>query len=290
MNTQCFGIFSKICKAPLTIGKLLILLILSVGLAQTAHAVAIQEWLFDQPPVGATFSTVNQVSGGATPLQQQHTTGNTYVNLQVAGGAFAQSTGMLDLHLTKDSASGTGGIVWSSITQFTIELWVNPASKTAGTIMDVFSYGSNIMRLTATATGYKLAAYLYNGTYLSAISSATTISSNTWTQLAMTWDGNTLKTYENGILDVSLVTGATTLTGGTGLDIGASGTGGQNQYYGYIDEMRVSNVALLPGTGTGINQLAWNASLVTVPEPSAVVCLLSALGALSVWKIRRKAA
>jgi hypothetical protein len=32
-----------------------------------------------------------------------------------------------------------------------------------------------------------------------------------------------------------------------------------------IDELRISNVALLPGSGTGVNQLAWNAQLATPP-------------------------
>ncbi|MEO6845733.1 MAG: LamG-like jellyroll fold domain-containing protein, partial [Chthoniobacterales bacterium] len=271
-------------KSPVT--YLTFMALATMAFLGSTHAATIQEWLFDQTPVGAAFATVNEVPGGATPFQQQNVT-NTYLNLQVPGGKFPQSTGMLDLHLAKNSASGTGGIVWSSITQFTIELWVNPATMTTGTSMDVFNYGSQIMRLTSTGSGYKLAAYLFNGGFIAATSTATNIPSNTWTQIAMTWNGSTLITYENGIQDISVPTGVTTLTGSTSLSIGASGTGGQGQYYGYIDEMRVSNVALLPGTGTGVNELAWNASLVAVPEPGTTALLLGA-GGLMAWVVRRK--
>jgi hypothetical protein len=50
-----------------------------------------------------------------------------------------------------------------------------------------------------------------------------------------------------------------------------------------VDEIRISNVALLPGNGTGNGELAWNASL--VPEPSTLGLLL--LGGLTMLSRRR---
>ncbi|MEO6847126.1 MAG: LamG-like jellyroll fold domain-containing protein, partial [Chthoniobacterales bacterium] len=110
---------------------------------------------------------------------------------------------------------------------------------------------------------------------------------NAWSQIAMTWDGTTLKSYVNGILNGSAAAVTTVTPGSTSFSIGASSTTGASQFFGNIDEIRVSNVALPPGTGTGVNQLAWNASLVAVPEPGTTALLLGA-GGLMAWVVRRK--
>ncbi|MEO6847125.1 MAG: LamG-like jellyroll fold domain-containing protein [Chthoniobacterales bacterium] len=270
-------------KSPITFLAFIVSYMAFLG---SIHAATIQEWLFDQPPVGATFATVNQVPGGATPSQQENVT-NTYLNLQVPGGKFPQSTGMLDLHLAKNSATGPGGITWSSLTQFTIELWVDP-NGTAGT-EDAINYNGQIIRLVYNgSTGYTMQSYLLGSSgYIGTTIGGNIVLKNTWSQIAMTWDGATLKSYVNGILNGSAAAVTTVTPGASSFTIGASGTGGQNQYYGYIDEMRVSNVALPSGTGTGVNELAWNASLVAVPEPGTTALLLGA-GGLMAWVVRRK--
>lgn len=50
-----------------------------------------------------------------------------------------------------------------------------------------------------------------------------------------------------------------------------------------IDELRISDVALLPGGGTGVGELAWNTSL--VPEPETAILL--GLGLVCLFRRRR---
>jgi hypothetical protein len=55
-----------------------------------------------------------------------------------------------------------------------------------------------------------------------------------------------------------------------------------------IDELRFSDAVLLPGNGTGINELAWNASLAALnPEPATALSLLATCGLVG-RRLRRR--
>src|SRR5690242_13881821 len=99
----------------------------------------------------------------------------------------------------------------------------------------------------------------------------------------MTYDGFTNRIYVNGTLDGTAIGGALHALandGGNRLEIaGYSPSGTALFYHGALDEIRVSDVALIPGAGTGKNgELAWNATL--VPEPSMLRFLSASLGLL----------
>ncbi len=71
----------------------------------------------------------------------------------------------------------------------------------------------------------------------------TPVSASTWTHLALTYDGSTLRYYVNGIQVSSQPQGGNLLTSTNPLQIGGDSYLGQN-LYGVIDEVRIYNVAL----------------------------------------------
>jgi dihydrofolate reductase len=69
------------------------------------------------------------------------------------------------------------------------------------------------------------------------------LAANTWTHLAMTYDGTTLKIYVNGTLVTSTAQSGTIVASTNPLQIGGDSTYGQ-YFRGMIDEVRVYNIVL----------------------------------------------
>jgi hypothetical protein len=72
---------------------------------------------------------------------------------------------------------------------------------------------------------------------------AAQLAASTWTHLAMTYDGATLKIYVNGTLATSTPQSGTMTASTNALQIGGDTTYGQ-YFKGLIDEVRVYNIAL----------------------------------------------
>jgi hypothetical protein len=131
-------------------------------------------------------------------------------------------------------------------TGMTLELWVNPSAlsgwrtallKEAPSGLSYSLYGhDNVPRPAATVnTG---------GTDQSAVDSSP-LALNTWTHLATTYDGATLRLYVNGVQvgNVAVTGSLTTSTGA--LRIGGNAIWGE-YFSGLIDEVRIYNRALTP--------------------------------------------
>ncbi|MEY2408003.1 MAG: hypothetical protein QOF48_673, partial [Verrucomicrobiota bacterium] len=72
----------------------------------------------------------------------------------------------------------------------------------------------------------------------------TSLQPGVWYHVAGVWDGAQLKVYVNGVLDGAIASATNPKAGNTPLLIGSSGnTSPQTVFAGYIDEMRVWNVA-----------------------------------------------
>lgn len=121
----------------------------------------------------------------------------------------------------------------------------------------------------------------------------------TWTHIAVTYDGSNaaanaiIKIYVDGVEQASITnhsihnsvpTSDGVLRGnirsGTGdVVLGSSDSRFLNTNAPFfIDEVRISDEALLPGSGSGLNELAFNANLSPVPEPSTLIfCALALL-------------
>ena len=84
----------------------------------------------------------------------------------------------------------------------------------------------------------------------SVINSTTTISTGTWTHVAITRSGSTMRQYINGVQDATTATAGAVLDFGgcpvyvgTDIDVGCSSNTG-NYYDGRVDEWRAYNRAL----------------------------------------------
>jgi hypothetical protein len=126
---------------------------------------------------------------------------------------------------------------------FTLAAWVNPASAAT-------DFRSIVTKNYTYYLYASVAGYCGDGSPLGGFSEATAITAcqpaplpaNTWTHLAVTYDGSTLTLYRNGVAVVtSNFSGALSPSTGT-LQIGASQYG--EYFQGLIDEVRIYNRAL----------------------------------------------
>jgi hypothetical protein len=131
-------------------------------------------------------------------------------------------------------------------TAMTLEAWVYPTAVSA-TWRDVVYKATDNYYLEATTTqgvGFPAAAGTFGGNDVQAYGTAT-LALNTWSHLAATYDGSTLRLYLNGTQVGSLAqTGAMTPSASP-LTIGGDSIFGQ-YFQGTIDEVRVYSATLTP--------------------------------------------
>lgn len=159
-------------------------------------------------------------------------------------------------------------------TPFTVECWVYPVTQLNGTgiITGSFPGSGNIPFVIAGATslassngsGSFLSAGYFNGSsYQMVIQTATSLTLNTWSHIALSYDGTTARLFLNGI-QLGSVTGAwTTAAIQSPLYIGRRwDTGGTLSFFnGYITNVRFVN---------GISQYGQNFTPVTTQALSTV--------------------
>jgi hypothetical protein len=163
---------------------------------------------------------------------------------------------------------------------WTFEAWVCPtASMTDNWIMQTNDSGS--MRLRIFTSGY-LGFYTDtggSGGVAVQLNSTTVVTVNAWSHVAATYDGTTLKLWQNGVQSASLVTTLTNGSSAIGATIG-NASGGSRAFTGYISNARiVKGVAVYTGTFTPpTNNLTTtqssgtNISAITAGQTSLLTC------------------
>jgi glucose/arabinose dehydrogenase/chitodextrinase len=128
----------------------------------------------------------------------------------------------------------------------TLEAWVYPTAVT-NAWRDVVYKGDDNYYLSATSTNGSrpVGAAIFSGSYGETLGTAP-LTTNTWTHLATTYDGQTLRLYVNGTEVASKGQSGTIRTSTNPLQIGGDAFYGQ-YFAGRIDEVRIYNQALTQG-------------------------------------------
>ena len=168
----------------------------------------------------------------SAPLFQFTTEGNA--QLSTAQAKFG--TASLELDGTDDYIETTTNLDLSS-TDFTIDLWIRPDNVTG--YKGIWQSGTS-----TTMQSYLLGNAVYWSVNPSTIiTTAVTVNANEWTMLSYERQGNTHRIYKNGTLADTVSTGNKQDNGP--FSIGKNGFGDFN---GYIDEVRVSDIARYTGS------------------------------------------
>jgi Concanavalin A-like lectin/glucanases superfamily/Domain of unknown function (DUF1929)/Bacterial Ig domain len=125
----------------------------------------------------------------------------------------------------------------------TLEAWVNPLTVSS-TWRDVIYKGNDnyYLSATSTSTGKPAGGGTFGATTVETYGTVA-LPVNTWTHLAVTYDGATLRLYVNGVQVSSLARTGNLVTSTNPLQIGGDSLFGQF-FQGMIDDVRVYNVAL----------------------------------------------
>ena len=131
-------------------------------------------------------------------------------------------------------------------TAMTLEAWVKPSVVTSAW-RDVIYKGDDIYWLEATSDSNKVPAGggKFGKPYTETAYGTAALAVNTWTHLAVTYDGATLRLYVNGVQVSSKAQTGNLVTSTHPLQIGGDSIYGQ-YFQGTIDEVRIYNVMLLP--------------------------------------------
>jgi glucose/arabinose dehydrogenase/PKD repeat protein len=125
----------------------------------------------------------------------------------------------------------------------TLEAWVYPTAVSSAW-RDVVYKGDDNYYLSATSTNSSrpVGGAVFSGSYGEAVGQAA-LATNTWTHLAMTYDGQTLRLYANGTEVSSKQQTGSIRTSTNPLQVGGDAFYGQ-YFAGRIDEVRIYNQAL----------------------------------------------
>ena len=131
--------------------------------------------------------------------------------------------------------------------QFTFETWIRPRSAQCSTILSrgdgadlaatdyIFQVGTD-----GTDCGVMNLALMVGGAWTR---SASTVPTNEWTHVAVTYDGATNRYYINGVLDHAVAAPGSPYQSNSELFIGRQGSAGDRYFDGALDEVRMWNTA-----------------------------------------------
>jgi len=125
----------------------------------------------------------------------------------------------------------------------TLEAWVNPSTLSGGDGREVI-YKDDYFLEAAYPKGGRPAAGGTFGAATVTVGGTTALTRNTWTHLAATYDGSSLRQYVNGVQVASVARNNNLATSTRPLEIGGDAMVGQ-YFAARIDDVRIYDVALM---------------------------------------------
>jgi hypothetical protein len=161
----------------------------------------------------------------------------TVGSAQISTSVKKYGTGSLSFNGSTDYLQAPDSPILQLTGNFTIEFWMYAASTSSGGIITKWTSGN---------VGYFIGFGSSNslGYYATAVGgglSTTFSTTNTWTHVAVTRNGNVYTLWVNGVSANTVTTSTTNSDGGQVLNIGRNSANGINYYSGYLDDIRITN-------------------------------------------------
>ncbi len=200
-------------------------------------------------PQAQAAVTAQDTSGLVAAYGFEETSGNTITdsstganNGTLVGGAARTTAGRFGRALSFDGIDDMATVPDATsldlTTAMTLEAWVRPTSLGGWrTALLKEQSGNLVYALYATSTANRPAGHAYTTTDLDARATSA-LAANTWTHLAATYDGATIRLYVNGTQVATRTTSGPIVTSSGALRIGGNGVWGE-YFTGQIDEVRV---------------------------------------------------
>jgi hypothetical protein len=175
---------------------------------------------------------------------------------------FGNASGLFSSAQSAVSATNAGSALTFGTGDFTFEMRYRPISKATNFPTIIFvpwtgNYVANAYTLmdrhdaANTKFTFWVANYSLGGPMLT---STTNVSNNTWYAIAITRSGNTFRMFVDGVLEATQTFSGSLDSSPGALGFGWAGTASNNYINGYIDELRVSNIARYTATYTPATQ------------------------------------
>jgi uncharacterized repeat protein (TIGR01451 family) len=149
----------------------------------------------------------------------------------------------------------------------TVEAWVKPSVALSGWRDIIYKGDDNFLLEASTNQGRPSAAATIGGGFAQAIG-PTALVANTWTHVAMTYDGAAVRLFLNGVQVASAPRTGNIASSNSPLQIGGDSLYGQ-YFQGVIDEVRVYSIALGPAQIQGDMNSAVGSGAPDTQQPSA---------------------
>ena len=170
-------------------------------------------------------------------------TGNAGTTTSTTWSTSGKNAGALSFNGTSSIVNIPDSASLHLSTGMTLEAWVRPTTV-SNAWRDVIYKGNDIYFLEATSTtSSRPAGGITVGTSDTVTYGTAALAVNTWTHLALTYDGANLRLYVNGTQASSAARTGTIATSTNALQIGGDSLFGQ-RFAGLIDDVRVYNNAL----------------------------------------------
>jgi hypothetical protein len=178
---------------------------------------------------GATISSEIGASGTATNAGMSYVVGKTGQGISFNGS---------NNYITMGNVAAM-----NSLSQFSAMIWMKTTSMSA--VQTVF--GKELQfKFEIPGDGSHIMAYVAHnsGSWDCTPTLSTTVSSNTWVHLTMTYNGTIVRLYVNGAADVTCALSGAIASSGNPYQLSGWGGGANEVFSGILDEVTVWNKAL----------------------------------------------